>query len=107
MIELKHDEIYYNGVLVARLVETSNYTARGDFIDAFEKNNELYDYEKLDCSYANLKDALVSSDSVQEALNALHNIKKTPANKIFIEEIEDCLEETIRDINYMYDSIEL
>ena len=106
MIELKHDEIYYNGVLVARLVESSNYTAQGDFIDVFE-NFEVKEYEMLDSAYTNLKDALVSSDSVQEALNALQNIKKTPANEKYIKEIEDCLEETIRDINYMYDFIEL
>lgn len=36
-IQIIGDEIYYDNVLVAKLVDTPRHTTKGEFLDAFEK----------------------------------------------------------------------
>ena len=39
-IQIIGDEIYYDGVLVAKLVDSSNHTVQGEFVDEMKTINE-------------------------------------------------------------------
>ena len=43
-IEIIGDEIFYNNVLVAKLVDSSQHTVQGEFIDEMKILNDRLDY---------------------------------------------------------------
>lgn len=47
-IRIIGDEIYYDGTLVAKLVESPMHTVQGEFIDEMKTLNEKLDFEEYE-----------------------------------------------------------
>ena len=47
-IRIIGDEIYYDGTLVAKLVESPMHTVQGEFVDEMKTLNEKLDFEEYE-----------------------------------------------------------
>lgn len=86
-IRIIGDEIYYDNVLVAKLVDSSNHTVQGDFTDILEK----------------LSDALVGYCDLEQAERFVSSLKRTKNNKDTLEDIESALSSIRNALDYMYE----
>lgn len=101
------DDIYYMDVLVAKLVDTSMHTLRGDFIEKLDNPDEQ-SYEDLLDDYNELKDNLVSDadiDDIENACNALRGLTKKSEIIEQIEAIEDSCHSFRKSYEFMMDSV--
>lgn len=101
------NDIYYMGVLVAKLVNSSMHTLQGEFIDKLDNPDELI-LENLYDDYMELKDSLVSDDAIDEieiACNALRGLTKKSEIIEQIEAIEDCCHSFRKSYEFMMDSV--
>lgn len=101
MIRIIGDNIYYNDVLVAKLVETSRATVQGDFIDDINSLDENDSYEER---YEKLTDALVGYGDLEEAERLVGSLKRTKDNKDTLEDIESALSSIRNALDYMYEA---
>lgn len=99
-IRIIGDEIYYDGVLVAKLVGSSNHTVQGEFINEMKNINTEDTYEE---KYEKLTDALVGYGDLDEAERLVGSLKRTKNNKDTLEAIESALSEIRNALDYMYE----
>ena len=100
-IRIIGDEIYYDNVLVAKLVDSSNHTVQGEFTDILNALNVEDDYEE---KYNQLCDALVGYGDLDEAERLVGSLKRTKDNKDTLEDVENCLSSIRNALDYMYEA---
>lgn len=100
-IRIIGDEIYYDNVLVAKFVDSSNHTVQGEFIDEINSLNANDTYEE---KYEKLSDALVGYGDLDEAERLVSSLKRTKDNKDTVEDIENCLSNIRNALDYMYEA---
>lgn len=99
-IRIIGNEIYYDNTLVAKLVDSSNHTVQGEFVDEMNSLNVEDTYEE---KYEKLSDALVGYGDLEEAERLVGSLKRTKDNKETIEDIENCLSSIRNALDYMYE----
>ena len=99
-IRIIGDEIYYDNVLVAKLVDSSNHTVQGDFTNEINSLNANDTYEE---KYEKLSDALVGYGDLDEAERLVGSLKRTKDNKDTLEDVENCLSSIRNAFDYMYE----
>ena len=99
-IRIIADEIYYDGTLVAKLVESPMRTVQGEFVDEM---NSLKDEDTYEEKYEKLSDALVGYGDLEEAERLVGSLKRTKNNEFTLEAIESALSSLRNAIDYMYE----
>ena len=99
-IRIIGDEIYYDNVLVAKLVESPNHTIQGEFVDEINSLDTEDTYEE---KYEKLSDALVGYGDLEEAERLVSSLKRTKDNKDTLEDIESALSNIRNALDYMYE----
>lgn len=99
-IRIIGNEIYYDNVLVAKLVDSSNHTVQGEFTDEINSLNANDTYEE---KYNQLCDALVGYGDLDEAERLVGSLKRTKDNKDTLEDIESALSSLRNALDYMYE----
>lgn len=102
-IKIIGDEIYYNDVLVAKLVDSSRYTVQGEFIDVINDFDKEDSYQER---YEKLADALVGYGDLEEAERLVGSLKRTKDNKDTLEDIESALSSIRNALDYMYEAVD-
>ena len=85
-IRIIGDEIYYDNVLVAKLVESPNHTIQGEFVDEINSLDTEDTYEEK-----------------YEAERLVSSLKRTKDNKDTLEDIESALSNIRNALDYMYE----
>ena len=99
-IRIIGDEIYYDNVLVAKLVDSSMHTVQGEFVDEM---NSLKDEDTYEEKYEKLSDALVGYGDLDEVERLVGGLKRTKDNKDTLEDIESALSNIRNALDYMYE----
>lgn len=100
MCRIIGDEIYSDGVLVGKLVQTPRVSVQREFVDMLNDIDKEDSYQE---KYEKLCDALVGYGDLDYAEQLLAQIKRTPNNKQILNDIENSLSNIRNALDYMYE----